>query len=436
MAPEEWGFWHWAVDFVFILAGQLRDLGLPAEIVRDHERPYGNFLFSEVSMGIVMLLGSWAVAPYLAGTKGSDHLAPLLQVLGLFLFFEGIGKVPLTFFEAELRLERVIGPEIARNATYAFLAITLAWLDFDIYSMAIAHVAATAAFAGVLWWRAFPEISLKWRPTELPAMIRRGLPLMVIAILFMAQDGLDYQILWLKFPEETIGLYGSAMTLALLLPRVIEYPIRRALYPAFVMARDRPEQFFSTYRIATIFVMAGHLLAAGLFWLNASLILSLAWGDTYREAADFLRYLCLVPLTQPFFRCAEDILLPKGRESILILGVVLNITALVVFGLWLTTVMAAPGMALAKVLPVGAIPVTLAIYFMSPGAFWLLTKDLLKAYGVTTLAFGSILVLVPREAELATLLCSLAAAIGCVLVFIKIFWTDFHTVLTASDEKG
>ena len=66
-------------------------------------------------------------------------------ILALFFFIEGLGKVPLTFFEAELLIDRAVVPEIVRNLCFAALAIGLALGGgYGIFSMLIAHVTAAA----------------------------------------------------------------------------------------------------------------------------------------------------------------------------------------------------------------------------------------------------------------------------------------------------
>jgi O-antigen/teichoic acid export membrane protein len=391
VAPDDWGFWHWAVDFLFVILGQVRDLGLPAQLVRDPARPYGPFLAVEVGWGALLSIAFAAGAPILVllSPDSSLHAVPLLQALVLFFFFEGLAKVPLTYFEAEIRIDRVLWPEIARNLCYVAVSLSLAFAGYGVWSLLVAHVAASAVFAGMLWWRAYGEMPLGWTRGSVGPLLRSSLPLMLMAIVLLAVETVDYQVIGLRFSDEVVGLYGGALTLALMVTRVVEWPLRRALYPTFVEVRHDPVRFFATYRLSTILLLAIHVPVAGVLFLNASAVLGLVWGESYFPAAGYLELLCLVPLVQPFARCAEDVLLPRHEERILTASAVINLAALGAVGYWLTGVLGPEGMAWAKLLPVGTVLVIWAIERVDPDGFRRLGLDVLAMYGVAVALFAA-----------------------------------------------
>lgn len=386
VAPEDWGLWHWAESFLFLLLVQVRDLGLPAHVVRDRSRPYGNFLAVELGWGALLALAIYFAGPLLAlayADPGPTTVA-VVRALCLFLILEGLGKVPLIYFEAELLIERALGPEIARNLCFASLSIVLALRGHGVWSLVVAHVVASGLFAALLWLRALPDMPLTWVAGETGPLVRKSLPLMVMALLLIAVDWLDVQVLSLRFPGTVIGMYGAALIFALLMPRVLELPIRRALYPAFVAVRDDARRFFETYRLATILLMAIQVPFALFLFVNAELILVLYATGEYAAAAPWLRVLCFIPLVQPFARCAEDVILARHEERLLILASLLTLASLVGFGLWFTGFFTGAGepegMAWAKLLPLGAILVTWAVRRVDPAGFRRLAAELALLY--------------------------------------------------------
>lgn len=390
VAPDDWGVWHWAVDFLFLILGQVRDLGLPAQVVRDPGRPYGAFLAVELVWGAVASALLLAAAPALAllAPESAFPAVPLLQALVLFFFLEGLGKVPLTYFEAELSIERTLAPEIVRNLVYVALSLSLAWAGFGVVSLLVAHVAAAAAYTGQLWWRARGHMRLAWSGEGLGRLLRSSTPLMLMAMVLLAVESADYQIMGLRFADEVVGLYGGALVISMLVMRALEWPLRRALYPTFVAVRDDRRRFFETYRLSTILLMAVHVPVAGVFFTSAPTVL-LLWGPEYPPAAPFLRLLALVPLVQPFARCAEDVLLPRHEERLLTAAAVLNLIALVALGMWWTGVLGPVGMAWAKLFPLGSILVAWAVWRVDPRGFGRLCVDLGKLYGVAAVLFGA-----------------------------------------------
>lgn len=390
VGPEGWGLWHWAEGFLFLLLVQVRDLGLPAQVVRDDKRPYGNFLAVELAWGALLALGIYFASPLLAlayADPGPTTVA-VVRALCLFLIFEGLGKVPLIYFEAELLIERALAPEIVRNLCFAGLSIALAVLGYGVWSLVVAHVAASGVFAALLWLRALPALELRWIPDETWKLVRVSLPLMAMALLLLAIDWADVQVLSVRFSGEVIGMYGAVLFLALLVPRVLEMPVRRALYPGFVAVRNDPERFFETYRLATILLMAVHVPFALFLFVNAETLLVLYGSARYADAAPWLQVLCFIPLVQPFARCAEDVILTRHEERLLIVASLATLGSLVGFGLWFTGFAGPLGMAWAKLLPLGAVLVTWAVWRVDPPAFRRLAGELALLYALPVPLFA------------------------------------------------
>jgi PST family polysaccharide transporter len=387
--PESWGLWHWAAEFLFILLSQVRDLGLPAHMVRDKDRPYGNFLALEAGWGAGLCLVVCAASPLLvlASSEPTADAVPLLRALTLFLFFEGLAKVPLTYFEAEIQVDQALFAELMRNVCFAATSISLAIAEYGVWSLLIAHVAAAGVYAALLWWRAWGQMPRTWIRGATWPLVRSSLPLMLMALVLLAVEWVDYQIVTARFSHAVVGLYGGALSLAMLVPRVLEMPLRRALYPTFVAVKDSATRFFETYRLATVLLLSIQVPFSLLLYCNAETVLVLVWSAPYAEAAGFLRILCWVPLIQPFVRCAEDVLLTRHEERILIAASVINLAMLIVLGVRLTWVLGPIGMAWAKLLPLGSIVTTWAVYRVDPRAFRRLVANLTVVYGVPAVLF-------------------------------------------------
>lgn len=427
VSPEQWGLWHWSVDLLFLLLAQVRDLGLPPHVVRDASRPYGNFLALELAWGGVLALGVFFASPLLAlaYSEPSPEAVAVIRALCLFLILEGLARVPLTYFEAELLIERALAPELVRNFCFAALAVGLAVAGYGIWSLVVAHVVATGVFAAFLWMRAVPGMPLRWVPGETFRLVRIGIPLMAMAFLLLAVDFVDLQVLSLRFPAEVIGRYGAVLFFALLMPRVLELPVRRALYPGFVAVRNDPHRFFETYRLATLLLMAVQVPYALFLFVNAETMLVLYGGGAYAPAAPWLRVLCFIPLVQPFARCAEDVILTRHEERLLIVATSATLASLVGFGLWFTAVAGPVGMAWAKLLPVGAILVTWAVYRIDPPAFRRLGADLALLYLVPVPLFAAAWSLGPDRPWLRLGL-SMAAGLASVGLYTWRWGRDFR----------
>lgn len=394
LGAENWGLYHWAVDTLFQLLPQIRDLGLPAQMVRANARPWRLYLILQLSAGVGLGALVLVFAPNLAAfyPEGGAALVDIVRFLVVFLILDGIAKVPVTFFEAQLDLGRTVIPEVARNLTYAAVAIPLALLGFEVWSLLIAHVAATAVYAALLWARAWGKIPRG--EGELLPLLGQSLPLMGMAFALLAIEWVDFAILGLVADPETVGHYGGALRLAVLCALVIELPIRRALYPAFVAVRDHPQRVFEVYRLSTLVLLVIQAPFAAILLVEPETLLAWAWGAEYVAAAPYLRCLALVPLVQPFHRCVEDVLLARHEERYLIAAALTTLGTIVVLGVVLAEQIGPIGVAVAKLLPVGALLTAWAVRRVDPVAFRRLAGELVQLYLMTAVVFAPVL-LVP-----------------------------------------
>lgn len=432
-----WGAWHWAVDAVFGLLTQVRDLGLPAQMVRSRPRPYGNYLAVELVWGSVLGAGVLALAPWIARAfhGGPPELPNVLRLLVVFFLLEGLARVPLTYFEAELAIDRALWPELARNMCWAVGAISLAMLGLGLWSLIIAHVAATGLFAALLWARAWRDMPLTWVPGSTLPLVRAGLPLMVIALLYLLLSTVAFLILGWRFPDSVLGRFGAALELAFLVSRVLELPIRRPLYPALFAFRDHASRFAETYRLATVVLLALQVPVALFFFVNAEAVIVLLFAEEYAAAAVYLRLLSLALVLQPFGRAAEDVLLATNRERAVILATSTNLMVLVGLGIGLTALLGPVGMAWAHLLPLGELIMVWAVRQATPEGFRSLLPDLAWLYLVPLPLFAGAALAAPEGGWPRVGLSVLAGLVTAGVYFWR-FGGGFVRYFAVSDELG
>lgn len=421
VGPEQWGLYHWAVDTVFQLLPQIRDLGLPAQLVRSRDRPWRLYLGLQIGWGLVLGALVTVGAPVLASwyPSGGELVVSVCRFLVLYLILDGVAKVPVTYFEAELELGRTVVPELVRNLTYAVVSIALALDGRGIWSLLIAHVVATAVYGALLWARAWRRMPAgPGGLSQLRELLGQSLPLMAMAFVLLAIEWVDFAILGVVADPATQGYYGAALRLALLCAMVIELPVRRALYPAFVAVRDDSTRMFETYRLSTLVLLAVQAPFAAFLIVDARLLLVLFGGPGYEAAVPYLQLLALIPLVQPFHRCVEDVLLARHEERFLIAAAVATLATIVGAGTLLALHYGAIGVAWAKLLPIGTVLTAWAVRRVDPAGFRRLAGDVGVLYAVTALAFSPLLAVPPGWGRL--LLALLAGSV--VLAFVWRRW--------------
>ena len=383
ISPDEMSVWHWA-EPTFILLAQLRDLGVPGQVVRMRDRPYGTFLRIEGFWGGSFSALVFLLAPVLSLLfAGHDaDTAQIVRALALFLFVQGLGMVPLTYLEAEQRLIRAIPAELARNIVFAALSLVLALYGFGIWSVVLAHIVAATLFAAMVWKAAWPGLRAERRMVVAWPLILTSLPIAVMSILELSVLYLEPLLLGLVMEDrEAYGKATMAIQALYFFSRLIADAVGRAVYPALVAYRADVARSFELFRIATLLLLTLVVPTAFCFFFNAEMAALILGGEKWAGAAAYLRVAAFVPFVRPLTMFGRELLLTVHRDRMLIAYTLLNLLSLGGLGYYLvSTELREIGMAVASYFPLGALLLAWGLFEIDRRGLLVLARQTLELY--------------------------------------------------------
>jgi PST family polysaccharide transporter len=421
LLPEEHGLYELALRIVTIAAA-VRDLGLIYHLIRDERRPYGTVLgFTVVSGALVtgaLVLG----APLTAGLD--SELPRVLQVLALWVFLDGLTGVPRTFFERELRIGRLVAPEIARGLLAAGLAIALARSGAGIWSFVAADLAAAALFAALVWRRAWGELPLAFEPGLIPGLLRRSSGLFLVWMVYHLVIHVDPFVVRAFEDTAMVGQYARAYMLAFLVRQIV-FP--RALLPALVEYRHDRERFQAAFRVGTVFLLSCEVTAGYFLFFNADKVVEVVLGPQWTPAVLLLKILCLVPFLDVFSELGGDVLKVRHEDRLWLVILSLNLVSLLAFGVLFTSRWGAAGMAAANFLLLGNVLMVWRMARIFARGFPRLLADMALIYLVPLPLFAAA-ALLPASSWWRLAASALAAVAGMGLLAWR-FWRPVRLFL-------
>lgn len=389
--PEGHGLYELALRTV-IVASAVRDLGLPFHLMRDPRKPYGTVLAFSLVQGVLVTGALLLLAP-LFGVLNPD-LPQVLRVLSVWVLLDAVVAVPKTFFDRELRIGRLVAPEIWRSLTVAAVSLGLAWLGWGVWAFVAGDLVASALFAALVWWRAAGEIPLEVRPSLLPGLIRGSSWLFLIWIVLQVLTYVDLYIVEVFGSTAMVGQYARAYMIAFLVPQIV---VPRALLPALVEYRYDPERFFTAFRLGTVLLMSCQVVAGYALFFAADQVVAILLGEDWGPAVGLLRVLCFVPFIAVFDDLGGEVLKVRREDRLWLVVVTLNLASLVGAGLWLTHRFGAVGMAWANFALVGNLLLAWRVAELFRGRFRRLVGDLVYVYLVPLPLFLAAGWVSPRE---------------------------------------
>ncbi len=398
MGPEELAVWQWA-EPLFILLSITRDLGINGHLVRIERRRYGNFLLIVAVWGGLFAAGVALTAPWLAQLfKGHDaQTVEIIRVLAVFLWVQGLGLIPMTFFEAEHRLTRAIPAELTRNAVFAVTAVYLVWVGHGVWGVVFGHLLGSIVFTTVLWLSSRTgepdgRMAVHIKVAEIPGLIKDSLPLAALSLLEQAVLNLDILLLGLVLDPEQVGEAGLSIYALFFFSRLIADSIGRAVYPAIFAYRHQPERAFGLYRVATLFLMCCFVPMAFFLHHNAEVVAYFLGGTEWTGAASYIAIAAFVPFVRPLTMFGREYLLAAHRDRLLIAYTVTNLVSLGGLGYVLIkfTELNELGMAVAGYFPLGTLFLAWGLWQLAPKPFLLLIREMLSLYLLGLVSFAAV----------------------------------------------
>jgi O-antigen/teichoic acid export membrane protein len=413
------GLFDMALGLVMI-AGAVRDLGVPYQLVRDRGEPYAAALLWVLSSGAALTLALTLGASWTAGYD--PRLPDVLRGLSAFVLLEAFSVVPRVFFERRLEVGQVLAPELGRGLVFATVSISLATAGAGVWSFVAGELAGITFYSALLWARAYRRIPWQREPGQIRGLISRSIYLFFVWLGALSIPLAGRYILGLFESVASVAQYTKAQLWGLRLQMVVVPAFLRVLYPALVEYRSQPRRFVGAYHLGTVSILALEVSAAYFLFFNAETVLvDILLGEQWRPAVPLLQVFAFLPLVDPFTRLGGELLKVRQEDRLWLVIVALNLASLLTFGYLLTRDHGAAGMAWANFLLVGNLLMMWRVYAICGGAaFRRLSLDLAFVYLLPLPFYLGVTWLAPEEGWWRFGL-SLAAAAAVSLLFLARF---------------
>ncbi len=281
LTPAEFGLVGMAL-LVITALDILRDAGIGAALIyrqRDGQ-PAANLAFLlSTGIGAALFLLNWLLAPlatqFFKTSSPSEAaiVVSLLQVLGLSLFFAGLGSTQDALLQKEIDYRRRMIPEVGRTAIKGLLQVGLALAGWGVWSLVIGQVVGEAGATLLLW-----RVS-SWRPTRefnralLRPIISYGSQIMMVGGLGWLVADVDYLIIGVLLGDAPLGLYTLAFRIPELIIRNLAQAVSNVAFPVAARFQDDKATLREAYlRMQHYMMIILAPLGFGLFAVSPALI--------------------------------------------------------------------------------------------------------------------------------------------------------------------
>lgn len=297
VAPEDFGLV--ALAAVFIEFGQIfLNQGLTAAIVqRDDLQPahlnsafLGNLLF-----GSILCLAAVAGSDLAVRMTREPGTAEVVRWLALSFPLSALSSVQEAVLRREMNFRALALRSMVSQLAGGFVALTLAFLGFGVWSLVALELVRRAVGAVMLWrvsdWRPGLEVSVRCYIE----LLQFGVHIMGIALLTFVRNRSDYYLIGAFLGTAALGYYSIARQLVNAATQLINGSVGEVMWATFSRLQTNPD------RLARAVTRSTELLATiawPLFLGGAAVASELV------EVSLGVRWAPSVPIVQAFLICS------------------------------------------------------------------------------------------------------------------------------------
>jgi O-antigen/teichoic acid export membrane protein len=317
LSPAEFGVI--AMISVFIGVGAVViDSGFGAALVQRPETTPAEessvFYFS-IGAGCMAGLTLGLIGPGIARFFRQPVIAPLAWLMGFNLFVSSFGTVHSALLTKALDFRTQMKIAVAASAVSGAVAVLLASLGGNVWSLAWQAVVSTAVTVALLWrfspWR--PHLAFERH--ALGNLFRFGGFLLLSGVLDQIHVRLSGIVIGRWYGAADLGLYGRAEGTCQVPTNVVATVANRVAFPVFAqVAMDAERLRRGVRRSLEAMILLNTPIMLGLVVVGGPVVLTL-FGEKWGPSIPLLRVLALAGLLWPLHVINLNALVAQGRSQ-------------------------------------------------------------------------------------------------------------------------
>jgi len=271
LTPSDFGLMAMAIVIVGFLE-IFKDLGTAAAIIQNQnlsDESLSSIFWVNVGFGALVAFIVFLAAPLGAEFYNNSKIEDILKVLSISFIWSSFGIVQKKLLEKELKFDLLAKIELIGVAIGAVVGITLALLEFGVWSLVFQSLSIAVITTSLLW------IINSWRPTiffsyqKIKPIISYSLNLVGYNVFNYFVRNTDYLLIGKYLGERELGHYYLAYKIMLSPLQNVSLVVSRVIFPIYSKRQNDNERFRKIYsKVANAISFLTFPLMIGVFVLS------------------------------------------------------------------------------------------------------------------------------------------------------------------------
>ncbi len=259
--------------------------------------------------GLVMMTVLWLLAPFVAALFREPLVSPLVRVLSLAFFIDGLAVTSDALLQRSLGFRSMM---VVENASYLLgigvVGAGLAMLGLGVWALVAAHVAMRTLRTGLLYWIA-PSVpgSGSFNRARVRGLLYMGGGFSLGRILNFASLQGDNFVVGRVLGMEALGFYSRAYQLMALPAVYVAQVIERVLFPVMSKEQGHPERLREAF-LSVLELLTLVSLPTGVFlFFTAPEIVEVLFGSRWSSVVPVLSVLSFGVFFRTAYKCSDTV---------------------------------------------------------------------------------------------------------------------------------
>ena len=277
---------------------------------------YSSVFYFNFVVCIILYLGMFIAAPYIAKFYGNMSLIPVIRVISLTLIISGVKNIQQAYVSSNMLFKRFYFSTIGGTIVSAFVGIFMAYIGMGVWALVAQQLSNAMIDTTILW------ITVKWRPKavfsweRLKSLLAYGWKLLVAVLLDTVYNNLRNLVIGKMYSSADLAFYNQGDKFPKIIVTNINTSIDSVLLPTMSSEQDNKARVKEMTRRAiktSTYIMAP--LMMGLAFC-AKTVVELVLTQKWLPCVPFLQIFCITYMFYPVHTANLNAIKAMGRSDI------------------------------------------------------------------------------------------------------------------------
>ena len=212
------------------------------------EDDYSTIFWVNMIIAVVLYIVMYIAAPVIASVYQQDLLVPVIRVMGLTFFINGIKAVLTAYTSSTFQFKKFFFSTLAGTIISAFVGIGMAVAGFGAWALVAQQMSNSFIDTVILFitTKFHVKLVLSWK--KLKELWKFGSKIFIASIISVIYDQINPLIVGLRFTSADLAFYTKGRSFPMLLNDTITGSLSAVLFPVISKKQDDKESVRSMTR--------------------------------------------------------------------------------------------------------------------------------------------------------------------------------------------